>query len=279
VSRACSDTGERSLAHWSEAGREEMDAFYQVATLDYRELVRAFDWEGCLADRIAKRSPVRILDVACGSGKFPAALRAHTGLGALEGCPMVLDLLDPSRFSLREAHASLAPPMRAGREFECTLQALPAQATGYDVVWAVHALYALPEADLPAGARAFLWALAPDGLGFIAHATRAAHYLAFYEAYLGRFDPNGTPFSSAEAVAEALRGAGAEVDVRMLSYDQVIDDERVLEGFLQRCLFDDALSLADMRRDEVLGAYLAQRRDGDGRARLPQEVAMMFIRR
>ena len=42
MSRACSDTGERSLAHWSEAGREEMDAFYQVATLDYRELVRPY---------------------------------------------------------------------------------------------------------------------------------------------------------------------------------------------------------------------------------------------
>lgn len=279
MSRSCSDTGERSLAHWSEAGRDEMDAFYRVATLDYRELVRAFDWGAYLADRIARRSPVRILDVACGSGKFPTALRAHTGLGALEGSPLVLDLLDPSEFSLREARASLAPPMRAGREFECTLQALPAQATGYDVVWAVHALYALPEPALPAGARAFLRALAPDGLGFVAHATRAAHYIAFYDAYLERFDPHGTAFSSAEAVAAALRDAGAAVDVRTIAYEQVIDDEQVLEGFLQRCLFDDALSLLDMRRDEVLGPFLAQRRDSDGRTRLRQEVDMMFIHR
>lgn len=279
MSREAGDTGERSLAHWSEAGRAEMDAFYRVATLDYRELARAWDWDAFLRQRGAARSPVRILDVACGSGKFPTALRAHTPLGALEGAPLVLDLLDPSSFSLREARDSLAPPMVGGRDFECTLQGLPAEATGYDVVWAVHALYALPEAELPAGVEAFLRALAPDGLGFVAHATRSAHYLAFYEAYLSRFRPDGTPFTSAEAVARAFRDAGAKVEVRPLVYEQVIDDDAVLEGFLQRCLFDSGLSLDTMRRDAVLGAYLEAHRDEGGRSRFRQDVSMIFIRR
>ncbi len=279
MSREAGDTRERSLAHWSEAGRAEMDAFYRVATLDYRELARAWDWDAFFRQRGATRSPVRILDVACGSGKFPTALRTHTRLGALEGTRLVLDLLDPSDFSLREARASLAPPMVGGRAFECTLQDLPAEATGYDVVWAVHALYALPEAELPAGVEAFLRALAPDGLGFVAHAARSAHYLAFYEAYLSRFRPDGTPYTSAEAVAGAFRDAGAKVEVRPLAYEQVIEDEAVLEGFLQRCLFDSGLSLADMRRDEVLGAYLEERRDERGRSRFRQDVSMIFIRR
>ena len=279
MSREAGDTRERSLAHWSEAGRAEMGAFYRVATLDYRELARAWDWHAFLRARGATRDPVRVLDVACGSGKFPTALRTYTRLGALEGAHLVLDLLDPSSFSLREARASLAPPMVGGRDFECTLQDLPAEATDYDVVWAVHALYALPAAELPAGVEAFLRALAPDGLGFVAHAARSAHYLAFYEAYLSRFRPEGTPYTSAEAVARAFRDAGAKVDVRPLVYEQVIDDEAVLEGFLQRCLFDSRLSLADMRRDEVLGAYLEEHRDGSGRSRFRQDVSMIFIRR
>ncbi len=279
MSREAGDTRERSLAHWSEAGRAEMDAFYRVATLDYRELARAWDWDAFLRERAATRDPVRILDVACGSGKFPTALRSNTRLGALEGARLVLDLLDPSAFSLREARASLAPPMVGGRDFECTLQDLPVEATGYDVVWAVHALYALPEAELPAGVEAFLRALAPDGLGFVAHATRSAHYLAFYEAYLCRFRQGGTPYTSAEAVAGAFRDAGAKLEVRPLAYEQIIDDEAVLEGFLQRCLFDSGLSLADMRRDEVLGAYLEACRDGGGRSRFRQDVSMIFIRR
>ena len=123
MSGEAGDTRDRSLAHWSEVARAEMDAFYQVATLDYRELAVACDWDALLPEREAPRSPLRILDVACGSGKFPAALRAHTALGSRDAGPLMLDLLDPSSFSIREARASLAPPFIAGREFECTLQA------------------------------------------------------------------------------------------------------------------------------------------------------------
>ncbi len=276
------DTRDRSLAHWSELAREEMDAFYQVATLDYKELALACDWDTLLpslGEREASRSPLRILDVACGSGKFPAALRAHTALGSRENSPLVLDLLDPSSFSLREARESLAPPFIADRDFECTLQDLPATATDYDVVWAVHALYALPEAELGEGVAAFMRAIGPDGFGFVAHATRSAHYLAFYESYLGRFKPSGTPFVSAESVERAFRDAGAHVEVKPLSYEQVIEDDEVLEGFLQRCVFDSELSLEAMREDEILGAYLAARRDEAGRSRFRQDVSMIFIRR
>jgi len=279
MSGEAGDTRDRSLAHWSEVARAEMDAFYQVATLDYRELARACDWEALLPEREAGRPPLRILDVACGSGKFPAALRAHTGLGSRGKGQLVLDLLDPSAFSLREARASLASPFVAGRDFLCTLQELPATASDYDVVWAVHALYALSEADLERGVKAFLRAIAPNGFGFVAHATRSAHYLAFYDAYLNRYKPGGTPYASAEAVVRAFRDAGAHLEVRPLCYEQVIDDDAVLEGFLQRCLFDSELSLAAMRQDEILGAYLDDRRDETGRSRFRQEVSMLFIRR
>lgn len=279
MSGEAGDTRDRSLAHWSEVARSEMDAFYQVATLDYRELALACDWNALLSEREAQRSPVRILDVACGSGKFPAALRAHAGLGSGESRQLVLDLLDPSAFSIQEARGSLAPPFVCGREFECTLQDLPAVATDYDVVWAVHALYALPEAELAEGVAAFLRAIAPDGFGFVAHATRSAHYLAFYDAYLASFKPGGTPYTSAEAVAGAFRDAGAHVVVQPLAYEQVIEDEAVLEGFLQRCLFDSELTLEAMRQDERLGAYLTARRDDSGRSRFQQDVSMIFIRR
>jgi SAM-dependent methyltransferase len=277
VSGETGDTEDRSLAHWSELARAEMDAFYKVATLDYRELALACDWNELLGEREALRSPVRILDVACGSGKFPAALRAQGGLGSRENCPFVLDLLDPSAFSIREARTSLAPPFIAGKEFECTIQALPEMATDYDVVWAVHALYAVPEAELKEAVAAFLRAIGPDGFGFVAHANRSAHYLAFYEDYLTRFKPSGTPFVSAEAIASAFRDAGAQVEVKQISYEQVIEDEAVLEGFLQRCLFDSELSLEAMRADELLGAYLAARRDDAGRSRFRQDVSMIFI--
>jgi hypothetical protein len=75
------DTAQRSLEHWSEAGRAEMQAFYALATEGYRRLA-ARDWAADLRAR-ATGGRVRLLDVACGSGKFPAALLAAGLPGAV----------------------------------------------------------------------------------------------------------------------------------------------------------------------------------------------------
>ena len=50
------DTFERSCAHWSEAGRAEMEAFYALATEDYRQLARAVSWRAVFHDLLAARS-------------------------------------------------------------------------------------------------------------------------------------------------------------------------------------------------------------------------------
>ena len=75
------DTAQRSLAHWSEAGRREMEAFYALATEDYRQLALAADWAALLGERA--HEGWSLLDVACGSGKFPTALREVTAVASL----------------------------------------------------------------------------------------------------------------------------------------------------------------------------------------------------
>lgn len=251
------DTAQRSLAHWSEAGRAEMEVFYALAVEDYRQLALSADWPALLSRRA--HPGWRLLDVACGSGRFPTALLEHTDLSALP--ELSYDLLDPSPFSVAEARAVLAPPFTPGRELVVTLQDLPVDLP-YDVVWATHALYALPPADLPAAAARFLTALAPGGLGVVAQATAASHYLAFYDAYRAGVT-EATPYTSAEQVRDALREAGADVREQTVRYTTGTPDRRVAEGFLQRCAFDDSVSLEQMEAAPVLGDYLADCRSGD----------------
>ena len=100
------DTAQRSLEHWSELGRREMEQFYALATEDYRQLALAADWVTLLG---AHTHPGwSLLDVACGSGKFPAARARYTTVASL---PVIAyDLLDPSAFSIATARAALAPP-------------------------------------------------------------------------------------------------------------------------------------------------------------------------
>ncbi len=266
------DTAQRSLEHWSEAGRREMDAFYALATEDYRQLVLAADWPALLGAQV--RDDWRLLDVACGSGKFPAALLRHADLAGLP--PLAYDLLDPSAFSVEEARAQLAPPFVPGRGLVVTLQDLPADAAGYDVVWATHALYAVPPDELPAAAERFVGAMRPGGLGVVAQATSRSHYLAFYDAYRAGVR-EATPYTSAEQVAAALRGAGARVREQLVHYTTGTADRAVAEGFLQRCAFDDSTSLEQMEAAPVLGDYLAGCRTPDGGWSFDHEVALLWL--
>ena len=271
---AAADTAQRSLEHWSEAGRAEMQAFYALATEDYRQLVLAADWPAMLAARA--RPGWRLLDVACGSGKFPTALLAHADLAALP--PVAFDLLDPSAFSVAEAKAHLAPPFVPGAELVMTLQDLPADviADGYDVVWATHALYALPPAELPAAAERFVAALRPGGLGVVAQATSRSHYLAFYDAFRAGVR-EATPYTTSEQVRDALVVAGAEVREQLITYRTGTTDRAVAEGFLQRCAFDDSVTLDQMEVAPVLGDYLAGCRDDAGAYSFSHEVALLWL--
>ena len=275
------DTASRSLAHWSEARRAEMDAFYRLATKDYRHLAEARDWPAWLADRAASAGgrSMRLLDVACGSGKFPNALIQHAGVGEAGLSAIDYDLLDPSAFSVAEAKAALKPPFRPAGEHVCTLQDFAASPEGYDIVWATHALYALPHAELEIGVDRFAKAIAPGGAGFIAHASDASHYLTFYRAYLEGFDhADGDPYVSSADLIEAFHRLDVPVQTEEITYENgVAETEReAVEGYLQRCLFDDTVSLDALLENPSTGAYLADKLK-DGQWRFPQSVTLISL--
>jgi ubiquinone/menaquinone biosynthesis C-methylase UbiE len=251
-----------------------MDAFYRVARQDYRLLAQEVDWHELLDGRNT------LLDVACGSGKFPEALDLYADLAPAP--PISYALLDPSPFSLAEAQRALRPPFVAAAEYQCPLQELDPQAGPFDVVWSIHGLYALPSAELDAGIEAFLGALAPGGLGVIAHASSDAHYLHFYRLFLEDFRRgDGTPYTSSEEILAALERAGASCETRRLDYlaELGFDDRETLEGYLQRCAFDDTVSLVEMERAPRIGRYIGDCRDeATDRWRFAQHVELMLIR-
>jgi SAM-dependent methyltransferase len=273
------DTFERSCEHWSEAGRREMEDFYALASVDYRHLAEALDWVDWLKARHTRagQRPLRLLDVACGSGKFPSALQRYAGVspGSLE--PIDYALLDPSAFSIAEARGVLSAPFIAGAEYETTLQALDCPRHHFDVAWATHALYALPIAELEAGLERLLHAVADTG--FIAHAASDSHYLRFYRAYLDAFrDGEGTPYLTAEQIVAALERLGVRPQVREIRYENGAPDARraQVQGYLQRCVFDDALDLTQMLAHPVTGAYLNECRQGN-EWRFAQHVLLIFF--
>ncbi|MEM6415337.1 MAG: class I SAM-dependent methyltransferase [Pseudomonadota bacterium] len=274
------DTFERSCTHWSESGRTEMERFYEIASVDYRHLAEARDWRLWLSqkvDAIGGGRPLRILDVACGSGKFPVALNQYASVG--DGTLASIDyaLLDPSRFSIDEARAALAPPFSPADEFETTLQGLECPRGAFDIVWATHALYALPASEMEFGIRRLVDACAKEA--FIAHAYTDAHYLKFQRIFLDAFNrTDETRYAAAEDVIEALKTIGVSFDVSEVIYENGApgDARDIVQGYLQRCLFDDTITLDALEAVEGTRDYLANCRT-QGAWRFKQRVALISI--
>ena len=281
---AHADTFERSCDHWSDAARDEMESFYELARVDYRYLAEAYDWVSAFRSLGNRSNGIHLIDVACGSGKFPQALLTYAGVADLakrEDFSMDYDLLDPSSFSLREAKQVLAAPFHAGAEFCCTLQDWDAEPGGYDIAWATHALYCVPAEELEEGLARMCSALAHDGFGFIAQGLRDGHYVGFYDHYLAcMVDGGSTPYSDGAQVEATLKKLGMHVQTRVLEYTTVVPAGRpeLLESYLQRCAFDDTVSLDDMLRRDPLAGYLASCHDSDtGEYRFPQRVGMTLF--
>jgi hypothetical protein len=172
----------------------------------------------------------------------------------------------------------LRPPFRAAAELRIGLEELDTARAPYDVAWAIHALYAVPPTRLADGLRRMHAVLRPGGFGAVAHATAASHYLAVQTAYRAGHAPEVTPFTTAEQVVDGLAAAGADVTVQTVRYRTGTDDPTVAEGFLQRCLFDDTLTLATMTspgpHGDELVRYLGTCRDGE-RWRFDHEVQLV----
>ena len=273
------DTFTRSCEHWSETSRNEMENFYTLASIDYKYLAERFEWKKWLENHQANvgKRRLKILDVACGSGKFPSALLKYAKLSNAKILPVEYALLDPSSFSIAEARKVLQLPLEASSEFETTLQEFSCEQGAYDIIWATHALYAVPKNELKDSLKRFIFGMARSG--FIAHASEESHYLNFYRHYLNGFKGgSGEPYSSAEQILQTLEEIGVPFRVETITYENGVSENASLqvEGYLQRCIFDDTINLKAMLRNSTTGPYLESCLK-DGRWSFKQQVMLIFL--
>ncbi|MEJ6704337.1 MAG: class I SAM-dependent methyltransferase [Pseudomonadales bacterium] len=278
------DTFDRSCAHWSADGRDGMDNFYTYATVDYRHLAGLIDWPALLASLSKQTGALQLADLACGSGKFPAALMEHTTLPELmnaegKSIQVLYDLLDPSIFAIEEAAAVLNAPFVERDHYCCRLQDWQPKPSTYDLSWATHALYCVPAEEMSECMSIVKDAMNADGIGIVAQSNRSGHYIRFYEHFLESIHGGkGTRFSASEDVDQAAENVGFERQSRTLNYETVIDenDRRALESYLQRCAFDDSISLDQMLNSGSLGQYLASTKK-QGAYRFQQSVDVLVF--
>tara|TARA_A100001015_G_scaffold269259_1_gene320801 strand:+ start:6472 stop:7356 length:885 start_codon:yes stop_codon:yes gene_type:complete len=276
-----SDTFTNSCKHWSSEYLAEMNSFYHFAKLDYKYLAECFKWDNFFASiqaNVGGRS-LRLLDVACGSGKFPEALisdfeKRNVNIDSIE-----ISLLDPSSFSLDQATAVLKPPFNKTSSFEMKIQDFSFEARYFDILWAVHALYAVPKTDLRIALQSCLDVL--GSVGFIAHASKASHYISYYDLFLKGFNSSDLPrFVCAEDILSTLKELKVNTRSFSINYSHraLPTELSKVEGYLQRCVFDDQISMDKMLENEYTGKYLKDDcKANDGSWVFTQEVILIFF--
>ena len=117
------------------------------------------------------------------------------------------------------------------------------------------------------------------GSGFIAHASEKSHYLKFYRHYLNGFKGGfGEPYSSAEDILQILKENGITHRVEKITYENSVSQNASLqvEGYLQRCIFDDTINLEAMLKNSMTGPYL-KNCIKSGKWKFKQQVILIFL--
>ncbi|MEA5550021.1 methyltransferase domain-containing protein [Anabaena cylindrica UHCC 0172] len=205
--------------------------------IDYWQLASNFNWSDTLLSQYhqGKSSSLRLLDVACGTGRWLQAFHHYIQLDErIEN--VVYDLLDPCGSSISQASQKMPPSFVQGTHYVNTIQGAKLESNSYGLLWSMHGFYMIPRRDLASVLKKCASLLKDTGIGFIALATRKSFYVDFYEQYLQIFrEGKGAKFTSAEDVIESLSECGIEHQVHRIFYEESIkaDDYAALEHYIK----------------------------------------------
>ena len=257
---SCNSNLARSLRYYQK-GVLNPEAWFSIVESDYTKILHAVQWDSLFPEH---RSDYQILDIGCGTGRFPRMLQniLRTTIR------LHYDYLDPSQYCLSTCAQSLHQPFIARHAWQTTLEhaeelLIPGS---YDVAWAIQSLYCLDQDSLHTSLARVIGALHPlRGTACIVLAKQEAFFLqAHHTFFQGCSSGTPAPYLSAESVVTALEQLGALTVIREIPCIHTISirHDRLLEQYLQQSVMD-SIPLPNWMQQPRLRQFLESYRHGD----------------
>lgn len=183
---------------------------------DYHQLALTFDWSSRLRTRTAK--PLEVLDVGCGTGRWLKVLRHHWPELAERRGVIHYSAIDPSEEAMSIARVRAQEWMQWQQGWAQKIEGIEdLPIAHYDLVWSMHALYAVSRSDLEAVLVRIVRSVRADGVAVIAMPDLASFYVTAAMRLA-----NQPRFTCAEDIFDALRSLQLEFEVHKLDYEECI---------------------------------------------------------
>lgn len=250
-------------------------AWFKIANKDYFELAHQFNFDGFFS---SLPKPIELLDIGCGTGKFPTMLREDLR----PNLELIYDYLDPSIYSLMEMKNALVSPYQPRTAFPSTfeeLQEWKCPANGYDIVWSIHSFYFLDYDSLLKTISKLNKLIEPKkGVALIFLPSHHSFYNRLYENYKQAFyGGDQERYVAMEDICKTMDALGLKYEVNKLRFNHEVPsaDRELLEYYLQQCVLESR-TLSEWHQNEKLWDFLQSFNDGTT-YHFPQDVWLLMF--
>jgi len=245
---------------------------------DYKAMIDAYPWERLFL----KKKRQKLLDIGCGTGRWLITIQNFLREKGVETA-VAGDLLDPSRRVIETAKTALKPPWSLNEQHPISIRFAELTAQSYDIVWAMHSLYAIPNYELGRVLRKCQSLLKPGGSLFIVQSSETAFYSTCYKAFRQQFAMEAPEqYITAEKISGALKAPHKSI---VFSYEEKVEPEKLDTFILDECIGNSfnrdhnlgiPASLKSLQASSPFAQFLDSFKSGDFYL-FPQEVHLIIV--